>query len=234
MGKPIWPCWHLIGWSIFDLSSATADRNLMKLVRKHVLNAIYQVCVFWCRSINLDGCHGLWLVETLSTSSLQPLNGIQRNLTESKTSTSFLPSLFFGADGWTNMAMLASDWLRHFRLLYNCWSEFDETCQEAITKRPLPSLCFWDRSINQDSCPGLWLVETLSTSSRQQLNGIQRDLIESKILTSSPQSLFFSSRFENQDGRPDLWYNSISSLQLFHRIKKILTRPFMSFHNFLT
>ena len=42
------------------------------------------------------------------------------------------------------MAALASDWLRHIRLLlWNRWTEFNETWQEARSQRPLPSLCFF-------------------------------------------------------------------------------------------
>ena len=49
--------------------------------------------VFFGRSEKQDGCPGLWLAETFST-SLKPLNRIQRNLTGSKITTS-LPSLCF-------------------------------------------------------------------------------------------------------------------------------------------
>ena len=42
------------------------------------------------------------------------------------------------------MAALASDWLRHFRLLlWNRWTELKETWQEARSQRHLPSLCFF-------------------------------------------------------------------------------------------
>ena len=42
------------------------------------------------------------------------------------------------------MAALSSDWLRHFRLLlWNRWTEFNETWQEARSQRPLPSLCLF-------------------------------------------------------------------------------------------
>ena len=45
------------------------------------------------------------------------------------------------------MAALASDWLRHFLLLlWNGWTEFKETWQEARSQRPLPILCFSSRS----------------------------------------------------------------------------------------
>ena len=53
----------------------------------------------------------------------------------------------FRADRKNKMATLASDWLRHFRLLlWNRWTEFNETWQEARSQRPLPSLCFSGRS----------------------------------------------------------------------------------------
>ena len=49
----------------------------------------------------------------------------------------------FLANRKNKMAALASDWLRHFRLLlWNRWTEFNETWQEARLQCPLPSLCF--------------------------------------------------------------------------------------------
>ena len=192
------------------------------------------------RSEKQDGRPGLWLAETFSTSPLKPLNGIQRNLSESKISTSSTKFVFFGpirktrwppwpligwdifdfssetaernstkldrkqdlnvlyqvcvfrADRKNKMAALASDWLRHFRLLlWNSWTEFNETCQEARSQRPLPSLCFSGRSEKQDGRPGLWLAETFSTSPLKPLNGIQRNLTGSKISTSSTKFVFF-------------------------------------------
>ena len=186
-----------------------------------------------------DGCPGLWLAETFSTSPLKLLNGIQRNLTGSKISTPTINFVFFGpiwktrwlpwpligwdifdfssetaernsskhdrkqdlnilyqvyvfrADQKNKMAALASDWLRHFRLLLlNRWTEFNETWQEATSLRPLPSLCFSGLSEKQDCCPGLWLAETFSTSPLKPLNGIQWNLIESKIPTSSTKCVF--------------------------------------------
>ena len=81
----------------------------------------------------------------------------------------------FRADRKNKMAALASDWLRHFLLLlWNCWTEFNKTWQEARSQRPLPSLCVSGRSEKQDGRPGLWLTETFSTSPLEPLNGIQR------------------------------------------------------------
>ena len=187
-----------------------------------------------------DGRPGLWLAETFSTSPLKPLNGIQRNLTRSKISTSSTKFVFFRlirktrwppwplicwdifdfssetaernskkldrkqdlnvlylvcvfrADQKNTMAALASDWLRHFwLLLWNRWTEFKETWQEARSQHPLPSLCFSGGSEKQDGRPGLWLAETFSTSPLKPLNGIQRNLTRSKISTSSTKFVFF-------------------------------------------
>ena len=237
--KTRWPPWPLIGWDIFDFSSETAEQNSTKLDRKQDLNVLYQVCVFSGQSEKQDGRPGLWLAETFSTSPLKPLNRIQRNLTGSKISTSSTKFVFFGpfgktrwppwpligwdifdfssetaeqdstklarkqdlnvlyqvcvfrADRKNKMAALASDWLRHFPLLlWNRWTEFNETWQEARTQRPLPSLCFSGRSEKQDGRPGLWLAETFLTSPLKQLNRIQRNLIGSKISTSSTKFVF--------------------------------------------
>ena len=98
----------------------------------------------------------------------------------------------FRADRKNKMAALASDWLRHFRLLlWNRWTEFNETWQEARSQRPLPSLCFSGRSEKQDGRPSLWLAETFSTSPLEPLNGIQRNLTGSKTSTSSTKFVFF-------------------------------------------
>ena len=251
-----------------------------------------------------DGCPGLWLAETFSTSPLKPLKGIQRNLTGSKISTSSTKFVFFLADRKNKMAALASDWLRHFRLLlwnrwtkfnetltgnnistsstkfvffrsiektkwlpwtligwdifdfssetaernstklnrkqdlnvlyevcvfrvdrknkmaalasdwlrhfqlllWNRWTEFIETWKEAISQRPLPSLCFSDWSEKQDGRPDLWLAETFSTSRLKPLNGIQRNLTGSKISTSSTKFVFFGPIEKTRwNGCPGLW-----------------------------
>ena len=103
-----------------------------------------------------------------------------------------LCSLCFRADRKNKMADLASDWLRHFPLLlWNRWMKFNETWQEARSQRPLPSLCFLDRSEKQDGRPGVWLADTFSTSSQKPLNEIQWNLTGSKISASSTKFVFF-------------------------------------------
>ena len=132
------------------------------------------------------------LAETFSTSSLKLLNGIQRNLTGSKISMTSTKFVFFGPIG-KKMAALVSDWLRHFRLLlWNRWTEFNETWHEARSC-PLPSLCFSGRSEKQDCRPRLWLAETFLTSPLKPLYGIQGNLTGSKISMSSIKFVFFRS-----------------------------------------
>ena len=141
----------------------------------------------------------------------------------------------FRADRKNKMAALASDWLRHFRvLLWNRWTEFNETWQEARSQHPLPSLCFSGRSEKPDGCPGLWLAETFSTSPLKLVNGNQQNLTGSKISTSSTKFVFFGpigkTRWlpwpEKQDGDPCLWLAetfSTSPLQPQNRIQWNLT-----------
>ena len=76
-------------------------------------------------------------------------------------------------------------------LLWNRWTEFNQTLQEARFQHPLPSLCFSGQSEKQDGRPGLWLAETFLISPLKPLNRIQRNLTGSKISTSSTKFVFF-------------------------------------------
>ena len=119
----------------------------------------------------------------------------ERNSTKSDRKQ-YLNALYkvfvFRADWKNKMAALASDWLRHFQLLlWNRWTEFNETWQEGRSQSPLPSLCFSGRSEKQDGRPGLWLAETFSTSPLKPLNRIQQNLTGSEISTSSTKFVFF-------------------------------------------
>ena len=96
------------------------------------------------------------------------------------------------ADRKNKMAVLASDLLRHFRLLlWSRWMEYNETWEEARSQHPLPSLCFSGQLEKQDGRPGFWLSEIFSTSPLKPLNGIQRNIRGSKITTSSAKFVFF-------------------------------------------
>ena len=187
-GRP----WPLIGWDIFDCSSETAERNSTKLDRKQDLNVLYQVCVFRADRKKQDGRPGLWLAETFFDFSSETAEQNSTKLDRKQDFNVLNQFCVFRADRKNKMAALASDWLRHFRLLlWNRWTEFNKTWQEARSQRPLPSLCFSSRSEKQDGRPGLWLAETFSTSPLKPLNGIQRNLTGSKISTSSTMFVFF-------------------------------------------
>ena len=100
---------------IFDSSSETAKRNLTKLNRKVDLNVLYLVCVFfgpirktrWPPWPLID-----WDIFDFSS---------EHNSTklERKQDLNVLYHVcIFQADRKKKMAALASDWLRHFRLLF--------------------------------------------------------------------------------------------------------------------
>ena len=175
---------------IFDFSSETAERNSTKLNRKQDLNVLYQVCVFTTdRKNKMAALASGWLrhFRLLLWNRWTEFNETWQEARSQRP----LPSLCFWADRKNKMAALASDWLRHFQLLlWNHWKESNETWQEARSRRPLPSLCFSGWSEKQDGRPGLWLAETFSTSPLKPLNGIQRNLTGSKILTSSTTFVF--------------------------------------------
>ena len=98
----------------------------------------------------------------------------------------------FRANQKNKIAALASDWLRHSRLLvWNRWTTFNKTWQKARSQRLLPTLCFSGLSEKQDGRPGLWLAETFSTSPLKPLNRFQWNLTGSKISTSSTKFVFF-------------------------------------------
>ena len=166
----------------------------MKLDRKQDLNVLYQVCVFrvdwktrWPPWPLIGWDIFYFFSETAKRNSMK--------LDRKQDLNVLYQACVFRVDRKNKMAALASDWLRHFRLLlWNRWTEFNETWQEARTQRPLPSLCFSGQLEKQDGRPGLWLAETFSTSPLKTLKGIQRNLIGSKISTSSTKFLVHLSR----------------------------------------
>ena len=181
--------------SHFQFSSETAERNSTKLDMKQDLNVLSQGCVFFFLADrkNKMAAWSLICCYNFDFSS----ETAERNSTklDMKQDLNVLYQVcVFRADRKNKMTALASDWLRHFRLLlWNRWTEFNETWQEARSLRPLPSLCFSDRSEKQEGRHGLWLADTFYTSPLKPLNGIQRNLTGSKISTSSTKFVFFGS-----------------------------------------
>ena len=113
------------------------------------------------------------------------------------------------------MAALASNWLRHFRLLlWNHWTEFNETWQEGRSQHPLPSCVFRADRKNKIAALGsdwprqfrllLWNCWTEFTETWQEASS-QRPL----------PSLCFSGRSKKKhDGRPGLWFAETFSTSL--------------------
>ena len=97
----------------------------------------------------------------------------------------------FRADQKNKMAALASDWLRHFRLLFwNCCTEFNETWQEARSQRHLPSLCFSGRSENRMAALVSDWLRHFRLFLWNRWTEFNKNLTRSKISTSSTKFVF--------------------------------------------
>ena len=99
--------------------------------RKQDLNVLYQVCVFFEPIGKSRWPHWPLIGWDIFDFLSETADGIQRNLTGSMVLTSSTQFVLFRADLKNKMAALASDWLTHFRLLCNRWTELNETWQEA-------------------------------------------------------------------------------------------------------
>ena len=144
IGKTRWPPWPLIGWDIFDFSSETIERNSTKTWQEARSKRPLPSLCFSGRSEKQDGAPWpliCWDIFDLSSETAE------RNSTklDRKQDLNVLYQVcIFRADQKNKMAALASDWLKPFRLLlWNRWTEFNETWQEARSQRPLPSLWFF-------------------------------------------------------------------------------------------
>ena len=94
----------------------------------------------------------------------------------------------------------------YFRLLWNRWTDFNKTWQEARSQRPLPILCFSGRSEKQDGRPGLWLAETFYDFSSETAERNSTKLDRKQDLNVLYQvCVFHSDRKKKQDGRTSLW-----------------------------
>ena len=100
---------------------------------------------------------------------------------------------------------MASDWLKHFRLLFwNRWTEFNETWQEARYQRLLPKLWF-SGPIGKNKIAALasdWLTHfrLLLWNCWTEFNETWQGARSQRHLP----SLSFLGRSEKQDGRPGL------------------------------
>ena len=133
----------------------------------------------------------------------------------------------FRADRKNKMAAIASDWLRHIRLLlWNRWTEFNETWQEATSQRPLPSFSVFqaDWKSKMAALASDWLrhFRLLLWIRWTEFNETWQ---EARSQCPLP-SLCFSGRSEKQDGYHCLWLAetfSISPLKPLNGIQWNLT-----------
>ena len=122
-----------------------------------------------------------------------------------------------------------------FRLLWNHWTEFNETWQWARSQRRLPSLYFSGRSEKQNGRPSLWLdalsvvrsssltfhIFDFSWNRYTEFNETWQEARSQRHLP----SLCFSGRSEKQDYSPGLWLAKTfsTSLKPLNGIQRNLT-----------
>ena len=135
----------VLTFHIFDFYSETAEQNSTKLDWKQDLNVGK---TRWPPSPLIG-----WDIFDFS---LKTAEWNSMTLDRKQDTNVLYQVCVFRADWRNKMAAMASDLLRHFRLLLR--TEFNKTWQEARSQRHLPSLCFSGRSEKQDGHPGLWLA----------------------------------------------------------------------------
>ena len=219
--KARWPPWPLIGWDIIDFSSETAERNSTKLDRKQDLNVLYQVCVFPADRKNkiaarYSDC--LRHFRLLLWNRWTEFNDTWQEARHQRP----LPSLCFSGksekqDGHHGLWFTQPDWLRYFRLLlWNRWTEFNETWHEARPQRPLPRLCFWGRSEKARWPPWPligWDIFDLSSETTER-NSTKLDR-KQDLLNVLYQVCVVGADRKKQDCRPGLWFTQQDWLRHF-------------------
>ena len=177
------------------------------------------------RSEKQDGRPGLWLAETFSTSILKPLNGIQRNLTGSKISTSSIKFVFFGPIGRTRWPLWPlPPWLAE--TFSTSPLKPLNRIQQNLTgsKISTSSINFGffraDQKNKMAALASDWLryFRLLLWSHWTEFNETWQEARSQRPLS----SLCFSGRSEKQDGRPGLSLAETFSTSPLKPLKKIL------------
>ena len=128
------------------------------------------------------------------------------------------------------MAALVSNWLRHFPLLlWNRWTEFNETWQEGRSQRPLPCLWFFSGWSEKEDGPrpliGWDMFVFFSETAKQNSAKLERN----QDLNATAKFVF--GPIGKQDFRPGLWLAktfSTSPFKLLNRIQGNLTESNIS------
>ena len=147
IGKTRWPPWPLNGRDIFDFPAETGSKISTSSTKFVLFGPIGKTR--W-PPLPLIG----WDIFDFSSET------VEWNSTKfyKKQDLNILYQVcIFSAYQKNEMAAMASDWLRHFWLLFwNRWMEFNETWQEARSQHPLPSLWggFFGRWVNKNCRPG--------------------------------------------------------------------------------
>ena len=149
IGKTRWPPWPLISWDIFDFSS---ERNSTKRDRKQDLNALYHVCVFRANGKNKMATLASVGWKKFDFSSKTAYRNSMKLDRKQDLNVLYQVCVFWpiGKTRWPpDLWLVETFWL----LLWNRWTEFNETWQESKSQRPLPSCCFRADQKNKMATP---------------------------------------------------------------------------------
>ena len=159
--KTRWPPWPLIGWDLFRLLHWNRWTEFNETCQEARSQRPLPSLCFSGRSDKQDGRPWPLIGWDIFDFFSETAEWNSTKLDRKQDLNIPYQVCVFRADRKNKMAALASDWLRHFRLLlWNGWTEFNQSWQEARSQGPLPSLCFSGQLENQDGRPGLWLAET--------------------------------------------------------------------------
>ena len=125
------------------------------------------------------------------------------------------------------MAALASDWPRHFQLLlWNRWTEFNDTWQEARSQVLYQVCIFWGHQKNKMAALASdWLRHFRPLLLWNRWTEFNETWQEARSQRPLP-SLCFSGQSEKQDGHPGIWLAkafSTSPLKPLNGIQRNLT-----------
>ena len=219
-------CRPSVNFHIFDFSSATAERNSTKLDRKQDLNALYQVCVFSGRSEKQKWPPWPLIGWNIFDFSSETAEQNSTKLDRKQDLNAFYQVCVFRAERKNKMAAMASDWLRHFRLLSRKpLNGIQRNLTGSKISTPSTKFVFSGQLEKQDGrLASDWLrhFRLLLWNRWMEFNETWQEARSQRLLP----SLCFSGRSEKQDGRSGLWLAktfSTSPLTPLNRIQRNLT-----------